>query len=371
MFELLIANKNYSSWSLRPWLLMRELGIAFREEQHPFGDAAAFRAFSPSSKVPCLRDGELLIWDSLAITEYLAEQEPRVWPADARSRAWARSAAAEMHAGFGSLRTLNTMNCGLRVAIAEPWPPALLRDWQRLDALWCEGLARFGGPFVAGAAFSAADAFFAPVALRAQTYGPKLSAPAQAYLQRLLDLPSLQDWYRAALAETWRDAEHEEEARSAGTWLQDLRVPVANPAEPVARPTPEQGRTLGRMVLLVRDYEEALAFYRDRLGFKTLFDRQVGERRFLHLHLPGQTDMGLWLLRAETPEQLQRVGRQTAGQPCAVLYCRDLAAEYRRLREEQGIEFLREPAQADGAAFAHFLDPYGNEFVLVQLGAGA
>ena len=224
MLELLIANKNYSSWSLRPWLLLRELGIAFREELHPFGDAAAFRAFSPSGKVPCLRDGATLVWDSLAITEYIAEREPRVWPADARARAWARSAAAEMHAGFATLRDLCTMNCGLRVRIAEPWPAALLRDWQRLDALWCEGLARFGGPFVAGAAFTAADAFFAPVALRAQCYGPALSAPAQAYVERLLALPALQNWYRAALAEIWRDEAHEAEARRAGVWLQDLRA---------------------------------------------------------------------------------------------------------------------------------------------------
>ena len=105
----------------------------------------------------------------------------------------------------------------------DSWPAALLRELARIDALWNDGLSRFGGPFLAGGAFTAVDAFFAPVAFRVQTYGPTLSARSQLYVDQLLALPAMQDWYRSALSETWRDEEHEEEARRAGTWLQDLR----------------------------------------------------------------------------------------------------------------------------------------------------
>src|SRR5688572_16887712 len=225
MFELLIANKNYSSWSLRPWVLMRELRIPFEERLVPFGgkgDPNAFRAFSPTGKVPCLVDDSTVIWDSLAIAEFLAERVPEVWPADSVARAWARCAAAEMHSGFATLRDICSMNCGLRVRI-DPYPPALRREWTRIDDLWNDGLARFGGPFLAGAAFTAVDAFFAPVAFRVQSYEPPLSSRSREYVNRLLSLPSMQEWYLAALSETWRDEEHEDEARRAGTWLQDLR----------------------------------------------------------------------------------------------------------------------------------------------------
>lgn len=224
MFELYIANKNYSSWSLRPWVLMRELGIPFEEKLVPFGqaDPEAFRAFSPSGKVPCLIDGGTVVWDSLAITEYLAEREPKVWPRDPVARAWARSAAAEMHSGFAKLRETCAMSCGIRVRI-DPYPDAVLREWSRMDELWNDGFERFGGPFLAGAAFSAADAFFAPVAFRVQSYEPPLSTRSRGYVDRLLALPSMQAWYRAALTETWRDEAHEEETRRAGVWLEDLR----------------------------------------------------------------------------------------------------------------------------------------------------
>jgi glutathione S-transferase len=225
MLSLFIANKNYSSWSLRPWVLMRELGITFEEKIVPFGgqrDPNAFRAFSPTGNVPCLVDENLVVWDSLAIVEYLAEQSPRIWPAQAAARAWARCAAAEMHSGFTNLRNICTMNCGLRVRI-DPYPPAVVRELERIDALWSEGLSRFGGPFLAGENFTAVDAFFAPVSFRVQTYSPKLSVRSLDYAHRLLALPSMKDWYAAALSETWRDEEHEEEARRAGIWLQDLR----------------------------------------------------------------------------------------------------------------------------------------------------
>lgn len=222
MTDLYIANRNYSSWSLRPWVLMRVLGIAFTERFVPFGDAAAFRAFSPTAKVPCLHDEGTVVWDSLAIAEYLAERHPAVWPADPVARAWARSASAEMHSGLSTLRNVCTMNCGIRVKL-DPVTPALRADVERIDALWTEGRERFGGPFLAGPAFTAVDAFFAPVAFRVQSYEPPLSAASREYAQRLLDLAPMREWYEAALVEPWRDLPHEDEARAAGPWLADLR----------------------------------------------------------------------------------------------------------------------------------------------------
>jgi glutathione S-transferase len=226
MVELYIANKNYSSWSLRPWALMSELNLPFDERLIPFGqgaNAGAFREFSPSGKVPCLHDGDTTVWDSMAITEYLAERHPGVWPSDAGSRAWARCAAAEMHSGFSALREHCGMNCGIRVRI-EHMPEGLQRDISRLGELWNEGLARFGGPFLAGAAFTAVDAFFTPVAFRVRTYGLPLDAACAAYVKRLLELPSMRHWYTDALAETWRDSGHEDEARRSGILLEDLRA---------------------------------------------------------------------------------------------------------------------------------------------------
>lgn len=223
MYTLYIANKNYSSWSLRPWLLMTELGLPFEEELVPFGQVA-FTSFAPNGKVPCLHDQGAIVWDSLAITEYLAERHPGVWPADATARAWARCASAEMHSGFFALRETCTMNCGLRIRLPE-WPAAVKADWQRAEAIWQEGLQRFGGPFLTGDRFTAVDAFFAPLAFRAQTYSPELGQAAQGYVQRLLALPGMQRWYQQALAETWRDEPHEADARGKGQWLQDLRQP--------------------------------------------------------------------------------------------------------------------------------------------------
>ncbi|MDI6746268.1 MAG: glutathione S-transferase family protein [Rhodocyclaceae bacterium] len=226
MLNLFIANKNYSSWSLRPWVLMRQLKIPFEEKLVPFGGKAApdmFRSFSPSGRVPCLIDGTTVVWDSLAITEYLAEQTPQVWPADVLARAWARCAAAEMHSGFNALRECCTMNCGVRVRLNEH-SAGLQHDIARIDELWSEGLARFGGPFLAGSSFTAVDAFFAPVAFRVQTYGLPLSPAAVQYVERLLALEPMQEWYAAALDETWREEDHETEVRQAGTVLEDRRA---------------------------------------------------------------------------------------------------------------------------------------------------
>src|SRR4051812_47345829 len=121
MYTLHIGNKNYSSWSLRPWVLLSELGIPFTEKLHVFGADFAARSIgrSPSGKVPVLHDGDTVVWDSLAIAEYVAERHPGVWPADAKARAWARSTAAEMHSGFATLRDICTMNCGVRIALAS------------------------------------------------------------------------------------------------------------------------------------------------------------------------------------------------------------------------------------------------------------
>jgi glutathione S-transferase len=225
MYELYVANKNYSSWSLRPWVLLREMRIDFIEHQLFFGDGPgwdAYRKISPTGKVPCLIDGGTVVWDSLAIAEYLAERHEGVWPAAAAARAWARCAAAEMHSGFNELRNRCSMSCGVRIRLHEV-PAALERDVARLGALWNDGLRRFGGPFLAGAAFTAVDAFFAPVAFRVQTYGLGLDAAADAYAKRLLELESMKAWYAAGLEETVRDLPHEREILQMGTVLQDLR----------------------------------------------------------------------------------------------------------------------------------------------------
>jgi glutathione S-transferase len=226
MYTLHIGNKNYSSWSLRPWILLRELGIPFNEQQHVFGGAvnwARFRAFSPTGRVPVLIDGSTTVWDSLAIAEYVAERHAGVWPKDGAARTWARCAAAEMHSGFSALRNQCSMTCGVRVRLHEI-TPALQSELGRIDELWCEGLQRFGGPFLAGSAFCAVDAFFAPVAFRVQSYALPLSQRASTYVQALLVLRGMREWYAAGLAETWRDPDHEAEIAAVGVITQDLRA---------------------------------------------------------------------------------------------------------------------------------------------------
>jgi glutathione S-transferase len=230
-YELFIANKNYSSWSLRPWALMRTAGIGFEERMVPFvgpgsANSASFRRFSPSGKVPCLRDGDIVVWDSLAIAEYLHERHPGIWPADPTARAWARSAAAEMHSGFQTLRSSCGMNCGIRVKL-RAISPELRRDISRIEELWNDGLSRFDGPFLTGGKFTAADGFFCPVAFRVQTYGLPLDANASAYVRRLLAQPAMGDWYEAALAETWRVPEYEQAAVASGEVTGDSRARAA------------------------------------------------------------------------------------------------------------------------------------------------
>jgi glutathione S-transferase len=228
MYVLYIGNKNYSSWSMRPWVLMHALDIPFEERLRPFhlnkGDGA-FTRFSPTGRVPLLLDGELRVWDSLAITEYLAERHAGVWPEDAGARAWARCAAAEMHSGFGDLRSECSMSVGVRVKLRQPGP-GLQSDLDRLTALWREGLQRHGGPFLAGNAFGAVDAFYAPVATRIQTYSLQLPDDVMHYVKRLLLQPAVQQWVAAGLAETFRDGAHENEVRSRGDIIEDLRAPA-------------------------------------------------------------------------------------------------------------------------------------------------
>jgi glutathione S-transferase len=226
MYELYIGNKNYSSWSLRPWVLMRAQAIPFKERLNQFETGsswAKFRSFSPNGRVPCLHDGKHVVWDSLAIVEYLAERHQGVWPVDATMRAWGRSAASEMHSGFGELRNRCSMSCGLRVKLKDIGT-ALRADIARIDELWTEGLARFAGPYLAGARFSAVDAFFAPVVFRVQTYGLPLGKTASDYVDRMLAEPAMRDWYKAALAETWREPGHEAEIAAEGTVQSDLRA---------------------------------------------------------------------------------------------------------------------------------------------------
>ena len=228
MYTLYIANKNYSSWSLRPWVLMRALAIPFEERLVPLEPGScwgSYRRFSPNGRVPCLHDGGTVVWDSLAIVEYLAERHDGLWPADKNARAWARCVASEMHSGFGALRSRCGMNCALRVALHE-LPDALKADIARVDEIWSEGLVRFGGPWLTGDRFSAADAFYAPVAFRVQTYDLPLSGAARAYADRLLAHDAMVDWYQAGLAESWREESHEAEVREVGMVQADYRQAI-------------------------------------------------------------------------------------------------------------------------------------------------
>ena len=230
-YRLITANRNYSSWSLRPWVLMTALGIDFADEVRPFEapvNYAAFRAFSPTGQVPALIDTlddgtTRTIWDSLGITLYLADRHSTVWPADPAARAWAMCAASEMHAGFGTLRNACTMNVGVRVAMGAPGG-ALNRDIARLRELWEEGLNRFGGPFLAGPAFSAVDAFFAPVAYRVRTYALDVGPAGQAWVDHMIAHPAMQIWEAEALKERWREAGHEAELIAAGRIIEDYRA---------------------------------------------------------------------------------------------------------------------------------------------------
>ena len=210
-YTLVIGNKNYSSWSMRPWLVLRHFGIAFSEQMIPLfepGYDAAIRAVSPSGKVPLLVDGDLHVWDSLAICEYLAERHPGLWPQDPAARAIARSVSAEMHSGFLALRM--NFQCNIRRRTPRTPPPEVQADINRIVALWTDCRARFGegGPYLFGA-FSIADAMYAPVCFRFQTWGVQLSGAAGVYMATMLATPALQDLARDAIAEPYRIGKYE------------------------------------------------------------------------------------------------------------------------------------------------------------------
>ncbi len=224
-YTLVTANRNYSSWSLRPWLLMTALEIPFEDRIEPFlapVNYDAFRAFSPTGQVPVLIDGTRTVWDSLGIILYLAERHDGVWPAGEEARAWAMCAVTEMHGGFSALRNERTMNVGVRVD-AAPGSAALERDVARITELWAEGLDRFGGPWLAGAAFTAVDAFYSPVAFRVRTYGIDVGPAGLAWVERIIAHPAMRDWEATALAETWREESHEADLATCGTITADFR----------------------------------------------------------------------------------------------------------------------------------------------------
>ncbi|WP_299583149.1 glutathione S-transferase family protein [uncultured Microbulbifer sp.] len=225
MYQLFIGNKNYSSWSLRPWLLMHHLEIPFVEKLVTFEEGGSwekFHTFSPTGQVPCLKTDTTTVWDSLAITEYLAEDFSQVWATDRQARAWSRCASAEMHSGFSSLRNMCPMNCSLKVTLNEI-SNSLQRDLKRVDELWIEGIQQFGGPFLAGQEFTAVDAFFAPVTIRVKNYNLPLGKTAKEYIALIHNLPSMKKWLTDAIQEPWRETIHEEEAATFGTITADLR----------------------------------------------------------------------------------------------------------------------------------------------------
>ena len=206
--HLTIGNKNYSSWSFRPWLALKVADIPFEETVIPIyepGSKEKFLERSPAGKVPILQDGIIAVWESLAILEYLAEKFPdaALWPQDAAARAHARAIASEMHAGFMPLRRQCPMNMWRPVKKLE-LNVETAANVARIDAMWSNCRARFGGdgPFLFGH-FSAADAMYAPVVSRFHTYGIEVSAGPSAYMQAMMALPAWQEWYAAALKEEW------------------------------------------------------------------------------------------------------------------------------------------------------------------------
>ena len=218
--DLYIGNKNYSSWSLRPWLLLKHLDIPFQEHMV----SVAGRGYNPAllpiagnAKVPCLHVDGFQIWESLAIAEYLAELHPELWPKDQKARARARSISAEMHAGFANLRTAMPMNLKFKLKGKQP-EEVVQRDINRIVEIWTEARTRFAthdGPYLFGA-FSVADGMYAPIACRFHTYNVPLSRVAKNYLENMLAHPAMQEWYAAALLETETHAHYDDLAKAYG-----------------------------------------------------------------------------------------------------------------------------------------------------------
>ena len=208
MPTLVIGNKLYSSWSLRPWLLLKQLGIAFDEVLIPLDQPDTkqkIREHSPAGKVPILIEGDLAVWESIAIMDHVGEayEDAEVWPRDPHARAMARSVAAEMHAGFTGIRSACPMNLGKRFAERDRGA-AVTRDVARITDIFREARGRFGsgGPFLFGE-FSAADAMYAPVVTRLDTYSISVDPVSREYMQAILSLPAYKEWLQAALGEPW------------------------------------------------------------------------------------------------------------------------------------------------------------------------
>ena len=218
--DLYIGNKNYSSWSLRPWLLLKHLGIPFTEHMASVAGREynpELRPISANAKVPCLHVDGFQVWESLAIAEYLAEQHPILWPPDTRARARARSVSAEMHAGFTKLRMAMPMNLKFKLK-GKPAGVPVQRDIDRIVEIWTEARTQFAtpdGPYLFGA-FSVADAMYAPIACRFQTYNVQLPPVAAEYRDTMLARPAMQEWYAAALQETEAHAHYDVLAKEYG-----------------------------------------------------------------------------------------------------------------------------------------------------------
>jgi glutathione S-transferase len=219
--QLYIANKNYSSWSMRPWVMLKNAGIAFDEvvaRFDSFDPGSQFKktitAVNPTGRVPCLVDDGLVVWDTLAIAEYAAEKYPakQLWPQDVKQRARARSICAEMHSGFAALRGACPMNIEASLpevgALVLRDKPAVRADVARIEAMWGELLIQHGGPYLFGKQFSIADAYFAPVCMRFKTYALSQRADINTYVDRMPAAPGVADWIAAALVENdFRDFE--------------------------------------------------------------------------------------------------------------------------------------------------------------------
>jgi glutathione S-transferase len=212
--KLYIGNKNYSSWSMRPWVMLKNAGIAFEEIKLRFDSMDVGSAFktaiekiNPVGKVPVLVDGSLTVWDTLAIAEYAAESFPekQLWPADKAQRARARSICAEMHSGFTNLRGACMMNIEASLpaigALVLRDKPAVVADVRRIETIWGELLTQHGGPYLFGARFTIADAYFAPVCMRFKTYGLSKTPQINTYIETIRSAPGVKEWIADALAE--------------------------------------------------------------------------------------------------------------------------------------------------------------------------
>ena len=220
MVDLYIGNKNYSSWSLRTWLLMKHFGLPFTEHMVSVAGRdynATLKPLAGNARVPCLHDDGFQVWESIAIGEYLAERHPQMWPADAKARARARCISAEMHAGFVALRTAMPMNLKLKLK-GKPSSPEVQRDIDRVLEIWEEARTQFAtddGPYLFGD-FSVADAMYAPVVWRLHIYNVPLPPVAAAYSEAMRAHPAMREWYEAGIRESEAHAHYDRLADEYG-----------------------------------------------------------------------------------------------------------------------------------------------------------